>query len=189
MEGEDAHSFYLLLDGYIRAVRVSASGEQIIVRYIASHELFGIAGAIGRDTYPANAVAVVDCVALAWPTSLWNETVRKFPSFANAASVTLGNRLIDMQDRIIELATEQVEYRVASTLLKLIEQAGKETEEGLLIDVPLTRQDVSDMSGTTLHTVSRLLSGWEQSGLVKSHRKRVVITDKIKLAKLYNAQK
>ncbi|WP_206374198.1 cyclic nucleotide-binding domain-containing protein [Sneathiella chinensis] len=185
-EGETASSFYLLLDGYIRVVRISPSGEQIIVRYIASHELFGIAAAIGRDTYPANAVAAVDCVALAWPMSLWPDTVKRFPSFANSASATLGNRLMDVQDRVIELATEQVEHRVAAALLKLLEQAGKETEEGILIDIPLTRQDVSDMSGTTLHTVSRLLSSWEQSGLVKSSRKKVIITDKVKLTNLYN---
>ena len=187
-EGEAANSFYMLLDGYIRVVRISASGEQIIVRYITSHELFGIASAIGRETYPANAVAAIDSVALAWPMALWDDTVRRFPSFAKAANSTLGNRLMDVQDRVIELATEQVEHRVAAALLKLLEQAGKETDEGILIDIPLTRQDVSDMSGTTLYTVSRLLSGWEQSGLVKSSRKRVTVTDKIKLTSLCNRQ-
>jgi CRP-like cAMP-binding protein len=189
VEGEAAHSFFLLLDGYIRVVRISGSGEQIIVRYIASNELFGIASAIGRDTYPANAVAAIDCVALSWPMPLWNETVRRFPSFAKAASTTLGNRFADVQDRVLELATEQVEHRVAAALLKLLEQTGRETDEGVLIDIPLTRQDVSEMSGTTLHTVSRLLSGWEQSGLVKSSRKKVIVTDKTKFTNLYSVQK
>lgn len=183
-EGDPAEFFYLLLDGYIRVVRISPAGEQIIVRYIASNELFGIAHAIGRDTYPANAVAAVDCVALSWPMSLWNKTVQKHPSFAKVANNTLGSRLMDVQERVIELATEQVEHRVAMALMKLLEQTGKEVEEGVLIDVPLTRQDVSDMTGTTLHTVSRLLSGWEQSGLVKSSRKRVIVTNKEKLLAL-----
>ncbi len=188
-EGEAAEHFYLLLDGYIRVVRVSPAGEQIIVRYIACNELFGIAQAIGRDTYPANAVAAIDCVALSWPMSLWGETVRKFPSFCGAANKTLGSRLMDVQERVIELATEQVEYRVAAALLKLLEQAGKEVEEGTLIDIPLTRQDVSELSGTTLHSVSRLLSGWEQNGLVKSSRKQVIVTDREKLHALTSGDK
>ncbi len=188
-EGEAAEYFYLLLDGYIRVVRVSPAGEQIIVRYIACNELFGIAQAIGRDTYPANAVAAIDCVALAWPMSLWGETVRRFPSFCGAANKTLGSRLMDVQERVIELATEQVEYRVAAALLKLLEQAGKEVEGGTLIDIPLTRQDVSELSGTTLHSVSRLLSGWEQNGLVKSSRKQVIVTDREKLHALTSGDK
>jgi CRP-like cAMP-binding protein len=121
--------------------------------------------------------------------SLWSETVRRFPSFANAANKAVGSRLMDVQDRVIELATEQVEHRVAAALLKLLEQTGRETEDGILLDIPLTRQDISEMSGTTLHTVSRLLSGWEQSGMVKSSRKKIIVTDKAKLASLHSSGK
>ncbi len=188
-EGETANSFYLLLDGYIQVVRISDSGERIIMRYITCHELFGIASAIGRNTYPATAVAAIDCVALCWPMSLWNETVRRFPSFANTANKAVGSRLMDVQDRVIELATEHVEHRVAAALLKLLEQTGREIDEGILLDIPLTRQDISEMSGTTLHTVSRLLSGWEQAGVVKSSRKKIIVTDKTKLSNLYSGNK
>lgn len=183
-EGEHAHSFFLLLDGHIRVVRTTPSGEQIIIRYISSNELFGIAKSIGQEKYPANAIAAVDCVALAWPMHIWDDTVKRFPSFAKSIGQAVGNRLLDTQDRIIELATEQVEQRVALALLKLMTQTGKNVTEGILIDMPLSRQDVSEMTGTTLHTVSRLLSAWEQTGLVKSSRRKVVVTNVEKLTKL-----
>ena len=181
LEGEPAHSFFLLLDGHIRVVRTTKAGEQIIVRFISSNELFGIAKSIGVEHYPANAIAAVDCVALSWSTRIWEETIQRFPSFARGASQTVGKRLLDIQDRAIELATEQVEQRVALALLKLVTQTGKQVEEGILIDIPLSRQDVSEMTGTTLHTVSRLLSAWEQNGLVKSSRKKITVTDTQKL--------
>jgi len=63
-QGEEARSFYLLLAGHIRVVRTSPEGHQVIARYINEGELFGIAMAMGRDTYPATAVAAVDCVVL-----------------------------------------------------------------------------------------------------------------------------
>ena len=66
-QGEEATSFFLLLSGHIRVVRTSAEGHQIIARYINEGDLFGIAVAMGRSTYPASAVAAVDCVVLAWP--------------------------------------------------------------------------------------------------------------------------
>ncbi|WP_373090125.1 Crp/Fnr family transcriptional regulator [Sneathiella sp.] len=176
-QAEKAEAFFFLLDGYIRVVRITPHGDQVIARYISSGELFGIAQAIGRDTYPANAIAAVDCVTLSWPGSLWQEIVTKYPTFATNASSVIGGRLQDAQDRLVELATERVEQRVANAILKLANQAGKRTADGILIDFPISRQDISEMTGTTLHTVSRLLSSWEQDGLVKSGRKKITITE------------
>lgn len=70
-----------------------------------------------------------------------------------------------------------MQQRVAHALLKLVKQAGKKTEEGILIDFPISRQDIAEMTGTTLHTVSRLLSAWEDQGLVKSERQKVTVVE------------
>lgn len=132
---------------------------------------------LGRTTYPANAVAAVDCVVLAWPSQLWSTFAASFPSFSANTYKAVGVRLQDAHARVIEMSTEQVEQRVAHALLKLIKQSGKKTEEGILIDFPISRQDVAEMTGTTLHTVSRLLSAWEDQGLVKSGRQRIVVIE------------
>ena len=69
-EGHDAERFYLLLDGYIRVVKVTPTGEQIIALHISPGQLFGIAPALSRDTYPATAISVVESIALSWPVRL-----------------------------------------------------------------------------------------------------------------------
>ncbi|MCF8467991.1 MAG: Crp/Fnr family transcriptional regulator [Sneathiella sp.] len=181
-QGEEAHSFFLLLDGHVRVVKVTPDGDQVIARYISSGELFGIAQALGLGSYPANAVAAVDCVVLSWPGSLWTTITEKYPTFATNTYKTVGARLQDAQDRIVEMATERVEQRVANAVLKLANQTGKKTDEGILIDFPISRQDISEMTGTTLHTVSRLLSAWENEGLVKSRRKKITVIEGHKLA-------
>ncbi|RUX19925.1 Crp/Fnr family transcriptional regulator [Mesorhizobium sp. M2A.F.Ca.ET.042.01.1.1] len=174
---QEAHSFFLLLDGHVRVVKSTPDGHEVTVRYISPGELMGIASALGRTTYPANALAAVDCVALAWPSQLWATFAASYPSFSANAYKTVGIRLQDAHARVIEMSTEQVEQRVAHALLKLIKQSGKKTEEGIMIDFPISRQDVAEMTGTTLHTVSRLLSAWEDQGLVKSGRQRVVVVE------------
>lgn len=174
---EEAHSFFLLLDGHIRVVRTTPDGHQVIARYISKGEVFGIAPAIGRTTYPAAAMAAVDCVVLAWPTSLWPQLSTRFPIFGGNVYKTVGQRLQETQARVEEMATEQVEQRVANALLRLVKQTGKKTEEGLLIDFPISRQDIAEMTGTTLHTVSRLLSAWEERGLIKSGRQKVIVVE------------
>jgi CRP/FNR family transcriptional regulator, nitrogen oxide reductase regulator len=76
----------------------------------------------------------------------------------------IAERLHELQRQHRELMTERVERRIASALLRLAEQAGRRVEGGVEIDFPLSRQDVAQMTGTTLFTVSRTLSGWEEAG-------------------------
>ncbi len=81
----------------------------------------------------------------------------------------------EMHARFRELATERVERRVARALLRLASQAGRRLADGVLIDLPLSRQEIAEMTGTTLFTVSRLLSEWERRGMIDAGRERVVI--------------
>jgi CRP-like cAMP-binding protein len=176
-QGEEAHSFFLLLHGRIRACRLTPAGEQVVIRFIAPGDLFGVAMAIGRDTYPATAVAVVDSVVLAWPVIAWPGLLARYPFLAISTMQTLGTRLQESQTRLTEMSTEDVERRVAHALLRLANQGGRKTDEGILIDFPLSRQDIAQMTGATLHTVSRIMSAWETVGLVASGRQKVVIRD------------
>jgi CRP/FNR family transcriptional regulator, nitrogen oxide reductase regulator len=75
------------------------------------------------------------------------------------------------------MATERVERRIAHAVLRLARQAGRRVEEGVQIEFPLSRQDIAEMTGTTLHTVSRTMSAWEQAGLIDGGRQRIVIKD------------
>ncbi|WP_284270601.1 Crp/Fnr family transcriptional regulator [Mesorhizobium huakuii] len=180
----EARSFYVLLAGHIRVVRATPDGRQVIARYISEGEIFGVAAALGRLTYPATAIAAVDCVVLVWPNAVWPDLSSRFPALAAGTFKTVGARLQDTQARVMELATEQVEQRVASALLRLVKQTGRKTDAGIEIDFPISRQDIAEMTGTTLHTVSRLLSAWEERGIIVSGRQRVTITDAHRLVML-----
>lgn len=179
-----AHSFFILLDGHVRVVKTTPEGQTVIVRYISPGELMGIARALGRTTYPASAIAAMDCVALAWPSHLWSEFAAAFPNFGANTYKTVGDRLQDAHTRVVEMSTEQVNRRVAHALLKLVSQTGKQTEHGIQIDFPISRQDIAEMTGTTLHTVSRLMTAWEASGLVKSRRQKVTVVEPHRLLML-----
>ncbi len=167
----------MLLDGYVRVVRITSTGEQVTSLHIPAGQLLGIARAIGRDTYPATAMTASESLALSWPMHLWDSFVTEYDGFATESYKTLGHRLNEVQNKVVEMATQQVEQRVANALLRLINQTGRNVENGIEIDFPITRQDLSELTATTLHTVSRLLSGWEKQGLVESRRKRIVVRD------------
>ena len=176
-QDEDAQSFYLLLHGHLRVYKVTPDGQQVVVRYIAPGEMFGVAMALGRSSYPATAAAVVDSVALVWPTAVWPRLSGKYPALLANTLRTVGSRLQDAHTRVVEMSTEQVERRIAHALLRLAQQSGRKVETGIQIDFPISRQDVAEMTGATLHTVSRVLSAWEERGLVESGRQRITLCD------------
>ena len=180
-QDEDAHSFFVLLHGHLRVVKVTPDGQQVVVRFVTPGEVFGIAMAMNRATYPATALAVVDSIALVWPAPIWPRLVARHPTLAVNTLQTVGSRLQDAHTRVVEISTEQVEKRVAHALLRLAQQAGRKVEQGVQIDFPISRQDIAEMTGTTLHTVSRILSSWEEQGLVESGRQKVTVRDPHKL--------
>ena len=174
-QDDEAHSIFVLLHGHLRVFKLTADGQQVVVRYVSPGEVFGIAVAIGRTTYPATASAAVDSVALTWPSAAWPRLVAKHPALAVNTLQTVGSRLQDAHTRVVEMSTEQVEQRVAHTLLRLAQQAGKKVGAGVQIDFPISRQNLAEMTGATLHTVSRILSAWEDQGLVEGGRQRIVV--------------
>lgn len=176
-QGEAAHSFFVLLNGHVRAAKTTPTGQQVVMRYVGPGETFGVAMAIGLTEYPATATAVDDSVVLAWPSAIWPRLVEKYPALATNTLQTVGSRLQDTHTRVIEMSTEQVERRVAHALLRLTQQAGRKVESGIEIDFPISRQDIAEMTGTTLHTVSRILSAWEGQGLIDGGRQRIVVCD------------
>ena len=188
-QGGIADSFFVLLHGNLQVVKLTPAGQQVVIRYVVPGELFGIAVQMGRPHYPATATTVMDSVALVWPSSSWPLILARCPALADSALRTVGARLDDAHVRVVEMSTEEVERRIAHALLRLVKQAGRKVEDGIQISFPITREDVAQMTGTTLHTVSRILSAWEVKGLVEGGRQRIVVRDPHRLFKLADGTK
>lgn len=178
-QDQPAKTLYMLVEGRVKFTQVTAEGQQVLLRAIGPGEIFGTVAALGDAMHPASAQASTDCTALAWREEVIAGLMERFPRIALNVARFLAGRLKEFQDRYRELATERVERRVARTLLRLARQLGMSVagaeDERVLIDLALTRQDIAEMSGTTLFTVSRILSGWQHQGIVRTGRERVVI--------------
>ncbi|MDO8883025.1 Crp/Fnr family transcriptional regulator, partial [Pseudotabrizicola sp.] len=138
-EGMAVERFFLLMDGHIRVIRTTPGGDQIIALHIAPGQLFGIGAALGRTTYPATAMTADDCLTLAWPNRMWAQFTERYEGFATETYKVVGERVGEMNNRIVELATQQVEQRVACAILRLITQTGHKVESGIEIGLPITR--------------------------------------------------
>jgi CRP-like cAMP-binding protein len=176
-QGAPASALHVLLQGRTKLVQTTPEGHQVVVRIVGAGDMFGGVAILGDAVYPATAEAIGASEALVWPSPVVARLIARYPALALNALRVLTHRLGELQDRYRELATERVEQRIARALVRLVRQAGRREAAGVLIDMALTRQDLAELTGTTLYTVSRILSGWQERGLVESGRTRVVIRD------------
>jgi len=177
LQGDPANKIFLLLHGNIKLVQTHHDGQQIVIRVAGPMEMLG-ALALGRvNSYPASAFAMSTCDVAFWIKETLLDHVQKMPTLAANTMHFMAERIQIMQDRFRLIATQKVEQRLAHTLANLMATSGKPIEEGILINVALSRQELAEMIGTTLYTVSRLLKQWEKNRVVKCGRERIVILD------------
>lgn len=177
MQGDLAERSFILVQGKVRLSQVNPDGQQVIQGYIGPGREFGIIAAVGASHYPVSAQSVGKSIALAWNQSVFKKLIAENPRVTQNALQIMARQIAEFQTRVRELSTQRVERRIARALLRLARQSGRKTDEGVLIDLPLTRQDLAELTGTTLFTASRILKAWENRGLVLSRREKVIITD------------
>lgn len=174
-QGDPAEYFYVLISGRAKLMQTTTTGQQVNLRTISEWQMFGALGAVREDaTYPATAQAMENSTALAVKSDYLRELMQTRPYLSVDLMKLMTSYIQEMQERYRELATEKVERRIARVLLRLTAQMGVKTADGS-IELTFTRQDLAEMSGTTLYTVSRVLSEWERQGLVEAGRERVLI--------------
>jgi CRP-like cAMP-binding protein len=185
MQGDPASHAYVLVEGRVKMIQITPGGGQITLRMMTPGQTFGGIAMLNPKTgYPATAQSVEDSLAMAWNTAHLRELASIEPSVSLNIMQLMHAYITELEERQESLVTQRVDQRIARILLKLAAQSGKKVEEGVLIDIPLTRQDVAEMSGTTLYTVSRTLNEWERNGLLKIGRERVVIREPHGLVRL-----
>ncbi len=174
-QGEPAHLFYIVIEGQVKLTQVTAAGEQVILQIVGPGGGIGIIVVLGQMDYPASAAALETCRLYSWDKETTRRLMLEIPQLALNGMELIAKRFANIQSRYQELATKRVEQRVASTLLRLVRQFGRREEQGVLIDMSLSRQDLAQLTGTNFYNVSRILRRWEQDEIVSLGRMRVVI--------------
>lgn len=183
-QGEDSTMMYVLTSGRAKLSMVTPDGDQVIVNYFGAGEGLGIIVSLSDLPYPVSAEAIEPCTAVGWTRETMLDLMQHNGQLAINGMNLVGNRLSQMLGRIQELATQRVEQRVARALMRLVRQFGRRTDEGLLIDISLSREDLAQMTGTNLYNVSRILSKWEADGFIATGRKRITLLNAHELVML-----
>ena len=175
--GDPAEHLQIVAAGKIKLIHHTSYGKDVLMDFLIPGEFFGRLTALGDEFYLDSAQAQTSACVLRVSTDDFRKILDAHPSVALKVLDTLAERLIAAQEMVRQLSANSVEKRIAYTLLKLSEKLGKEEPVGLLIEIPLSRDDLAEMTGTTTETASRVMSQFQKDGLVKSGRQWVAITD------------
>lgn len=188
-EGEPATTFYLVVVGHLKLSKLAPDGREIIARFIGPGDPYAGIVVLGHPTYPISATAVEPARVLGWPRSVVSDLAARHPQFRTNILQEITRHMTDALARVSELSTERVPQRLARTLLRLAEHDGHVRGGTIEIAHPITRQELADLAGTTLFTASRLLSRWEQRGLIESTRGHVTLLRPSEIESLVETEK
>jgi CRP-like cAMP-binding protein len=176
-QGDPSEYIYVLTRGQVKLLQSNPNGKQANIRTILPWEMFAVLAAVQKEaTYPASAQAIQDSAALVTKSEILGKMMQTHPYLAVGLTHLMTSLIQDIHARYRELATERVEQRIARTLLRLASQIGERVQrETTMVDLSFNRQDLAEMTGTTLFTVSRTLSEWEKMGFIEAGRERVRI--------------
>lgn len=177
LQGDPAENLFFLIQGHIRLFSFTPEGQQVLMHVVTPENFFAIISLVPSSIYPVSAEVTLDSVLLKWNKTVLQEILKRIPAFSLQAMRLMSERLQEYQQRFKEIATQRVERRLARMLIRLASQSGTKTNEGVLINLPLTRQDLAEMIGTTLYTVSRFLSQWESQNVILSRREKIIIVN------------
>jgi CRP/FNR family transcriptional regulator len=186
-QGGAADRLWIVAEGEVKIVRQDESGREVILEVITPGEVFGGA-AIFLPEHPATARPLTPSVeTVSFPSEAYAQALAGSPATALKIIRMLGLRLHSTL-KMNQLAGERVERRMAFILLKMAGVCGRADPEGIVLTVPLTRQDLADMAGTTIETAIRMLSRFQTEGLVLTRKGgHLVLRDEERLKEIARA--
>lgn len=182
--GDEAKRLYVVLVGKVKLVRHTLAGQDVVLDLHGPGDFFGTLSILGDNEYPDTAYAQTGCCVISIEAADFLAIMQRYPPVALAVLEIVQQRLRAAQDLIRQLSAEPVESRIAAALLRLADRMGQVERDRILIQAPLSRQDLADMVGTTLETASRVISQFRKAGLIESGRQWIAIRDRQKLETL-----
>lgn len=175
VEGAPCRQVLLLLTGCVKTTQLGPTGCEVILRLNGPGELIGAVESYLGNNNLVTARTTQATTALVWDAAAFEAISDRCPVLRRNTARLLGFRLQELEERFREISTQKVAPRLSQQLIRLSNQLRPYTQGAL--EIGLSREELAQLTGTTLFTVSRLLCQWERQGIVSTRREAVVVTN------------
>jgi len=177
-EGEESELMYTVLSGRVKVVKTTARGTDVILELFGPGDPVGAVAVYESRPYPASAIALEPTTCRVIPRQAFFSRLERSPSLVRGLLVGLTHRLVELTNRLAEVAGGRVEGRLARFFLKLASDMGQPRGEGTFIPLALSRQELADMIGTTIETSIRVMSRWGKDDIVRTDKDGFVVINR-----------
>jgi CRP/FNR family transcriptional regulator len=177
-QGAPSDVFYTIASGRVKIFKRFASGKDVILEVFGPGDPLGAIAVYDGRPFPATAAALEETACVVIPRTVFFTLLEQHPSLVRGLLLGMTVRLVELTNRIGELSGGRIEPRFARLFLKLGSQMGREGRGGIFIPLALSRQELADMTGTTIETAIRIMSRWGKQGVVRSEKDGFVILDR-----------
>jgi len=173
--GEPAEAVCVVKEGRVHLMKFLEGGQASTTCVMTPGETFCCLPALDGKPYPVDAVAAEDSVVVRIPTTVFQELLRRSPSFLQDSLCLFCDRLRQVEDKSC-MTYDSVEQRLAKALLTLSKKFGQ--------TIPLTKQELAELANTTQETTIRILSQLSKQGVIRSARGKTTVLHPEKLSAL-----
>lgn len=178
-EGDIEDKLYIVNQGKIKIYKYNREGREQILYILSEGEFIGDMSLLKKGNFQFNAEALEDTLICTIAKDDFDQIVTKNPEITLKILEVLHDRLISLENLIQNLSTKDVEIRIASMLLSFAKDFGVEGEDGIVINLPLNREEMANYVGVTRETISRKLTSLQEENVIELvGNKKLIIKDK-----------
>ena len=180
-EGDPPDFFVVVVTGRVKVYKHTPSGGELILEMFGPGSPVGAVAVYESRPYPASAEALEPTTCLLIPRPEFFTLLEQHPSLVRGLLSSLSHRLVELTTRLAELTGGRVEVRFARLFLKLADQMGRPGPDGVFIPLLLSRQELADLTGTTVETSIRIMSRWGKDDVLRTQTDGFVLLDRATL--------
>lgn len=183
-DGDPPDFFFFVVSGRVKVFKRAPNGHERILEIFSAGGLLGAVAAYESRPYPATAAAIEASTCLLTPQPAFFALLEERPTLVRGLLGSLSIRLMELTTRLAELTGGRVDSRFARLFLKLADQMGTPNRGGVFVPMSLSRQELADLTGTTIETCIRIMSRWSKDNVVHTEKDGFVILDRAALETL-----
>ncbi len=183
-EQDSPSEFYAITAGRVKIFKMMPNGKDVILEVFGPGDPLGAVAAYMDRPFPASAAALEATTCVIIPRPAFFRLLETNPSLVRGLLLGLTTRLVELTNRLAELTGGRIEPRFARLFVKLASEMGRPERGGTYIPLTLSRQELADMTGTTIETCIRIMSRWNKDDVVRTEKDGFVVLDQAERERL-----
>ena len=183
-ENDSEKKLYLLVDGQVKLSMLSSEGREKVMTILQAGDIFGEISLFDHDPHPLTAEVLEKARLMILDWNDLEEIIMEQPRLALKIIEALSKKTRLLTSQVRDLVFHDAKGRLANLLIRFANDFGQDVEEGTMIEIILTHQEIANLLGVSRVTVTKTLNKLIDEGIIKIKERKIYILDDEKLNEL-----